>query len=227
MNGNLSLSARTLKQCVGYEWVSREYLSKYVNADDRLRALWREARDPLTDLEPIAGKKLELGLANIDEQQRDKLIKHRKERFEAAGILRDIGLGSEEIATYLHGQELSSQHFQQIGDAAHGIAAVQLLKLTHRMKEIEQDYLKNSEETVFITDEGNVVNLAKEGEAPRYLMVPKVSTREKLVWQREWTALANEARKVKADIDKGMLVALEAVRVKNEGTPKPKKKAVG
>ena len=85
MNGNLSLSARTLKQCVGYEWVSREYLSKYVNADDRLRALWREARDPLTDLEPIAGKKLELGLANIDEQQRDKLIKHRKERFEAAG----------------------------------------------------------------------------------------------------------------------------------------------
>lgn len=208
--GDKKMAAACLKRSRGYEWINLEWLEETIEKDPALAYVWKPPDEEIKALD-IDGVKATLEstpLTALNEEDKARVVRKRQERFKTANVLLGLKLPPEAIESYLRCQELAGEHFGSTLDASHGLTVELMFSIQQRMQKIIERHLDNENEVVLLNDEGMPV-IDENGAA---LLQPEVSQENKIGWQREFTALADVLRKIKADIDRSAEIRAKALQ---------------
>lgn len=212
--GDIPLMVRALALCRGFEWVEASDLKQFIQHCEKLGYVD-------TSSAPSPNVPAEL-IQRPDPEQQEKELVRRKDAYAQAAIFEKLGVPTEQIKNYMLAQELSATHFEDTIDAAHGLAITLLLNGIDTLKDIKEDWLGNEERVPFIGPDGLPIRISGEGEPPKYLMVPAVSADDKRLWQREWTVLFDQLRKLKGEVDNAAKIVMDGQKSNEPNRKRPR-----
>lgn len=141
-----------------------------------------------------------------------------------AGVgLEKCGLRPDQIQKAVSFAQFAGKSFRKMTDMTHGMMLVSVLNLKERIDYIEQNILTNNN-----TVSRQVVD--KQGGVTT-VTVPEYSSEEKLMWQKEYTSLIGELRKISDSATNTTLVGEKIARLatkeveRQQGGVRPRKLA--
>lgn len=144
----------------------------------------------------------------------ERVVAAQDEYLMARG-LEGVGMSTDDIREMESMAQFVGHGFKKTVDMTHGIMVTQLWKLHKRADEI-REILNNTEESERIT-------VTEKGDVIRY-NAPRFSDEEKLEWQKEYTNVVDQIRRISDSAHQGAAIRLKADVASRQASEKGEKR---
>lgn len=208
-------AARTALARSGIE-ITSEQLDEAINDSSILKAYFG-SNSPVIHADGVNPEEALLRLpdnAGVSEADMARIVTVQDGYIAARG-LEGVGFSSDDIEEMESMAQFVGHGFKKTVDITHGVMVTQLWQLKKRADEIRA-ILNNTEtvERVEVTDSGRVVRY----EGARF------SDQEKLEWQKEYTSIIDQVRRISDSANQGAAIRLKAELASFNASEKVSKK---
>lgn len=198
--------------------ISRKQLAWRIRESKILSAYFGDDSS-IVDVQGIDGEAALMRLPSSDDElpeaSMNKIVEAQDNYLMARG-LQGVGFDESDIQEMESMAQFVGHGFKKTVDMTHGIMVTQLWKLHKRADEI-REILNNNEET-------ERFEVTEKGEVIRY-RAARFTDAEKLEWQKEYTNIVDQIRRISDSAHQGAAIRLKAEMASNEANRSAAKKA--